>query len=123
MNVRKTQLSETRVRDKSYTLTQFDALKGIKYLKKIQKLLVPVWAELVNSEGKITPEVITLASEKFYEMDENDIKMMICDALCLNPNNFETEFAGEYIAMFNLLKEIIMFNFQDVFTQLGLEEI
>jgi len=123
MNIRKTKQSETEINGKSYTLTQFQATTGIKYLKKIQKLFVPVWAELVGTGGTVTPEVITLASEKFYDLDEKDLQAMVCDSISMTPANYELEFAGQYIAIFNLVKEIIMFNYQDVFTQLGLEEI
>lgn len=122
MNVRKTQISETQVNGKSYTLTQFSATSGIKYLKKIQKLLVPIWAEAVASEGTITPETIRMASEKFCELDEADIRSMVCEATSIMPVNFDLEFAGQYMGLFNLVKEIIMFNFSEVFTQLGLED-
>ena len=105
----------------SYTLNQLKATAGNKFLKKLQRILLPVWAE-ISSKGEIDQEVIMLVSDKITELDEKDIQDLVCESISMRPDTFDIEFAGNYVGLFELVKEIVMFNYADVFSHLGLGE-
>jgi serine/threonine protein phosphatase PrpC len=134
----------------SFVLTQFDGETGLKYSKKLQKILIPVMVEYfdklekhkadaqaiktVDEDGNevitgytISPEVIKsiakIASEKLDELEFEDVKSMICIGASIPPSEFSNRFMGKTVVIYKLLKEIVLFNFEDVFTELGLDEI
>ena len=107
----------------SFTLTQLNTQSGIKYMKKVQKIVLPVWAEASKGEGVTMADIIIKASEKLDELEESDITSLVCESLSITPKQFEEKFRGKYFLLLKLLKEIVWFNFEDVFIELGLEEI
>jgi hypothetical protein len=106
-----------------FVLTQLSAESGIRYLKKVQKIVLPVWAEATKGEGVTLADILVKASEKLDELDEKDIISLICESTNTLPSKFNDTFNGKYVVIGKLLKEIVFFNFEDVFTELGLEEI
>ncbi len=129
LNIRETRNVDIEYKKKgetvveSYQLTQLNAQSGIKYMKKVQKVILPVWAEASKSKDVTIADIILKASEKLDELDEKDIVGLVCESLSIAPTQFDAKFNGKYVVLFKLLKEIIFFNFEDVFTELGLEEI
>lgn len=105
-----------------FLLTQFPATVGIRYQKKIAKVLLPSMAEILKNQENPEVNGAALAMEKLAEnidlIDEELIKEMILRGATKGTAtiNFDMEFAGEYNKLFDLLKEIIMFNFAGVFT-------
>lgn len=108
-----------------FIITQFPATKGLKYQKHLAKLLLPAFAEISKS-GSETP--IILALEKLAEnidlIQEDILKEMVVTGATKGTStiNFDIEFAGNYGNLFNLLKEIVVFNYESVFTLFGSDE-
>lgn len=105
----------------NFVITQFPATFGNKILKEIQKLFLPLWAELNIKEGAMDAEFIKHASDKLSELDEELIRDMVCQACSIQPKKFDDEFAGAYSTLFELVYEIVWFNYEDVFQKLGLQ--
>lgn len=113
------QQKSVEVAGESYFLTQFPATKGIKILKQLIKLVGPAAAEIFK-DGDIGGAVGKLV-ENLDNVDvENLIKEMIGSVSKGNVAiNFDNEFAGSYSKLLLLIREIVEFNFGDVFTILG----
>lgn len=111
-----------------YLLNQFGALEGIKYQKALAAVLLPAIAE-ISKGGEMSEESaisigMTKLAENIDKVDERMIEAMVVRGATKNNMqiNFDNEFAGKYMELFQLLKEIVMFNFGSVFTMLGSEE-
>jgi hypothetical protein len=107
-----------------YLLTAYPATKGLKYQKKLAKVLLPAFAEITkNSQSE--EQAISIALEKLAEnlddLDEEMLKEMVVLGATKGGMqiNFDFEFSTDYAKLFNLLKELIKFNFASVFTVLG----
>ena len=113
------QQKSVSINGEDFLLTQFPATKGIKILKQLIKLIGPAAAEIFK-EGDIGGAVGKLV-ENLDQVDvENLLKEMVATAAKGNVAiNFDNEFAGEYAKLLKLVKEIVEFNFGDVFTILG----
>lgn len=111
-----------------YMLTQFKATQGLVIEMKLIKLLGPAFVELqkMAADGGGEDEVLTLAINKLIEqMDKIDVVSLIKELVMSATRgtvafNFDQEFAGRYGDMFELVKEVLVFNFADVFSKLGL---
>jgi hypothetical protein len=140
INPRETKIFSFTYRDKEnkeavieFTVTQLNAASGIKYMKKVQKLVLPVWAEAQRAGEKSADgeegagvsfsDLMIKLSEKLDELDEKDIVDLVCESLNYTPTKFNDVFRGKYFVLIQLVKDIIMFNFKDVFMALGLEEV
>lgn len=121
LKIRQTKLIEVEGIDTPYTVVQLGATSGNKVLKQLQKLILPVFSQLAQSEGQFTPEIISLVSEKLEDLDEELIKSVICESCSMQPKDYEVEFAGKFISLYSLLWEILWFNYEDVFQRAGLE--
>ena len=104
----------------TYTVTKLNATSGVKYFKIVQKLIVPI---LLRQEGSTMADLLKLASEKINDLDESDVKSLVVESIGITPAQFELEFSGKLFTLYKLLQEIVFFNFEDVFTELGLEGI
>lgn len=123
------QNKEVHVGGDTYLLTQFPATAGIRYQKKLAKVLLPAFAEFVKSQGAAGASPMGVAIEKIAEnidqIDEDLIKEMIVKGASKGSMsiNFDFEFAGKYDKLLDLLKEIIEYNFSSLFTKLASAEI
>lgn len=118
-----------------FKVTQLNAESGLRYMKKVQKLVLPVWAEAIkaakNAGTEDAPEddkvsfadIIMKVSDRIDELDEKEITALVCESLSITPSKYNEMFRGKYFALMQLVKEIVMFNFEDVFLALGLERI
>lgn len=111
-----------------YKITQFLATKGLGIEVKLMKLLGPSFMELQkaaqdeNAQEAVLSAAITVLIEQF---DKVDVVALIKELLSgvtkgTATINFDQEFAGRYGAIFDLVKEVLKFNFADVFSKLGL---
>lgn len=124
---------EIQVAGDTYLLHQYGAIEGLKYQKGLARVLLPAIAEITQSgeglsEGLSEASAIARAMDKLAEnidkIDERMIEAMVVRGATKDNMsiNFDNEFSGNYMKLFQLLKEIIMFNFGSVFTMLGSEE-
>lgn len=111
-----------------YKITQFLATKGLGIEVKLMKLLGPSFMELQkaaqdeNAQEAVLSAAITVLIEQF---DKVDVVALIKELLSgvtkgTATINFDQEFAGRYGVIFDLVKEVLKFNFADVFSKLGL---
>ena len=111
-----------------YKITQFLATKGLGIEVKLMKLLGPSFMELQkasqdeNAQEAVLSAAITVLIEQF---DKVDVVALIKELLSgvtkgTQTLNFDQEFAGRYGVIFDLVKEVLKFNFSDVFSKLGL---
>lgn len=115
------------IEGQEYLLTQFPATAGLKYQKKLAKVLLPSLAEIVKAQmsQEVSPMGVALEklAENIDQIDEDLLKEMILKGAAKGSMaiNFDQEFAGAYDKMFELLKEIVEFNFGSLFTKLASE--
>lgn len=112
-----------------FLLHQFGAIEGLKYQKALAQVLLPAIAEISKLGESLTDQsAIAIGMNKLAEnidkIDERMIEAMVVRGATKNnlAINFDNEFAGKYTQLFELVKEIVMFNFGSVFTMLGSEE-
>jgi len=82
-------------KQKTYPMTLLPASVGFKYFSKID-----------NPMG----------------LESDEIKELVCISLNMKADKFEKEFAGKMGAIFTIVKEIIEFNYADVFQELDSDE-
>ena len=113
---------------KDYLLNQFGAIEGLKYQKALAQVILPAIAEISKAGGLSEGEALSVGMSKLAEnidkVDEKMIEAMVTRGATLDSMaiNFDNHFAGKYMELFLLLKEIVLFNFGSVFTMLGSEE-
>jgi hypothetical protein len=112
-----------------YLLTQFPALDGIRYQKKLAKVVLPIIKEWMGGEEgeNIFGNIIDRVWENIDQLDEKFIVELVIKgatkgSVAFNEASFNMEFAGKYAKLFKLVQEIVKFNFSDVFTLLGSAE-
>lgn len=113
------QQKNVTVNGEEFLLTQFPATKGIRVMKQLIKLVGPAAAEIFK-EGDISGAVDKLVENMDAVDVETLLKELVASASKGNVAvNFDNEFAGEYAKLLLLVKEIVEFNFGNVFTMLG----
>lgn len=116
------------VSGQDYLLNQFGAIEGLKYQKALAQVLLPAIAEISKHSDGSEESAISIGMAKLAEnidkVDERMLEAMVTRGATKNSMaiNFDNEFAGKYMEMFQLIKEIVMFNFGSLFTMLGSEE-
>jgi hypothetical protein len=116
---------EITIGQDTYLLHQFGAIEGLKYQKALAKVLLPAIAEISKGEAVTETSAISIGMSKLAEnidqIDERMIESMVVRGATKNNMaiNFDRDFAGKYVELFQLLKEIILFNFGSVFTMIG----
>lgn len=119
---------EVTIGENTYLLHQFGAIEGLKYQKALAQVLLPAIAEISKAGEMSESSAISIGMNKLAEnidkVDERMIEAMVVRGATKNNMaiNFDNEFAGKYMQLFQLVKEIVMFNFGSVFTMLGSEE-
>lgn len=108
---------------KRYMIEQFGAWQGSKLMKKVLKVAAPIIAALQdNTQGVATEVVIIRAlSESLDNLDEATTKELfskVYDDSNGKLVDVDTEFAGRYKHMFDLLWKVVEVNkFIDVFQE------
>lgn len=110
----------------SYLLTSLPATKGLKLLKQITKLVGPAFGELSKGGADQEGPGVSGAIEKLVEnLDNVDVENLVKELVSSASKgsvaiSFDHEFSGEYAKLFELVKEIVEFNYGSVFTKLGI---
>jgi hypothetical protein len=107
------------VDSEEFMITQFPATKGIRILKQLIKLVGPAAAEIFK-DGDIGQAVAKLVEN----MDSVDVEALLKELIGSVSKgsmaiNFDNEFAGEYAKLLKITREVVEFNFGNVFTALG----
>lgn len=110
---------DVMIGEDEYKLTQLPATKGVRVLKQLIKLVGPAAAEIFQ-EGNVGGAVDKLVEN----MDSVDVETLLKElvATAAKQNlaiNFDSEFAGDYAKLLKLSKEVVEFNFGNVFTLIG----
>jgi hypothetical protein len=119
---------EVTVNGNDYILNQFGAIEGLKYQKALAQVILPALSEISKAGVEDESNAISIAMSKLAEnidkVDERMIEAMVSRGATKNSVaiNFDNDFSGKYMELFQLLKEIVLFNFGSVFTMLGSEE-
>lgn len=127
------------INESEYTITQFTASKGLRYLKQLIKILAPSFAALSEGadvsnidvksaiqDGTIQTDGFSKAVNLLVEnMDKEDvvelIKSLVQGVRKNNKDiNFEFEFAGNYGELILVLVEVCKYNYSSVFQEGGL---
>lgn len=111
-----------------YKITQFLATKGLGIEVKLMKLLGPSFMELQkasqdeNAQEAVLTAAISALIEQFDKVDVVSLVKELLSGVTKGTAtiNFDQEFAGRYGVIFDLVKEVLKFNFADVFSKLGL---
>lgn len=114
---------EVTIGDSKYLIQKFPATKGLKYMKILTKVLSPLYSKMNSESGLTFGELVETLLEQIETVDEDLIKEMIILSTGMQERAFEFEFSGKVVVMFELLKTILFFNYEDVFSQLGLQEV
>lgn len=125
-----------------YMITQFKATLGIKLMKQLAKLLGPAFIELQkagdtgdikgkNAEAEKAKReeqaMMNAATVLIDNLDNVEVEQLVITLMSgvtkgTQTINFDMEFAGKYDVLFSLLKEVVSFNFGNVFSRLGFQE-
>lgn len=113
------QQKDVTVGSEEYKITQMAATKGLKVLKQLVKLVGPAAAEIFQ-EGNVGGAVDKLVEN----IDVVDVEALFKELVATVSKqnmaiNFDSEFAGNYALLLSLSKEVVEFNFGNVFTLLG----
>jgi hypothetical protein len=101
-----------------YTITQFGARQGIKLGKKVAKIALPAFGALYSDpdEDASMGILMEVVSENLDYLDDATIQELLSSTTKNNyAIDFDNEFAGNYMTLFNLLWEVVQFNFSDFF--------
>lgn len=128
------------VNDTDYMLTTIPARKSLKISKQLVKLLGPAFLKLQSSgvnpdaQGKKALDsnkekeeaaMVAAVEALIDKIDDVDVEALIIELVTSGATkgtmaiNFDIEFAGCLGSLFMLVKEIIVFNYQDVFSVLA----
>lgn len=113
---------QVEIGGKIYTITKLPATKGLKYQKYFLKVLGPAYIEAQKSEHSTMADVLAKVIEHLDEIDEEKLKGLVVDSEVVSAARFDLEFSGNLLNLFKLIKEIVFFNYEDVFTLLGMGE-
>lgn len=104
------------------TITKFPATKSVRYQRHLLKVAGPAFIESQKAEDTTIADVFAKFLENLDYLDEEVMRNMVVESIGISPAKFETMFSGETVELFKVLKEIVFFNYHDVFTLLGLEQ-
>lgn len=112
-----------KINNQAYIINPFKGIKGFKIQAKLIKLVSSGLSGLGGSED--VDGIVKAIQVLLGENDVDDITNLIMEILSdtMTPDgklDFDTEFSQNYLALFELLKEVILFNYKDVFQKLGI---
>lgn len=114
---------EVTVGDEKYTITRFSAIKGLKFQKYLLKVFGAAWVEAEAGERPTIASILAKVIDNVEEIDEMVLAEMVCLSLDMQLQDFDFKFSGKTVTIFQLLKEIVFFNYEDLFTMLGMGEM
>lgn len=110
-----------------YIINPFKGRQGWIIQSKLAKIALPaIQAAGVNlsDESNMLATIVAIAKEVLDCIEGKDSLALVEELLSLTYKgtmkvDFDTEFALNYSSAYKLLKEVIQFNFKDVFSMLG----
>jgi hypothetical protein len=109
--------------DETYVINPFLTTKGLRVKAKLVKYLGSSLSAALSAEDEGT--VVDLIAGVFAEITEDQYVELIKEILSnVTKNNmnvdFDKEFALNYGNLFKLVKEVLEFNYNDLFSLLGI---
>lgn len=115
------------INDVDYIINPFKGKQGLKLQMKLLKLVQPALSAIrdLTDEADQMAIIGEMIKGVMTRADEDEILQLIEELLAgvykgTIKLDLDKEFTCNYAAVFHLLKEVIMFNFKDVFSQLGI---
>ena len=114
------------VGDETYIINPFLTTKGLRIKAKLVKYLgTSLSAALAASDDEDDTSIIELIADVFTEMTEDQYVELIREILSGVTKNgvlidFDKEFALNYSNLFKLVKEVLEYNYSDLFSLLGI---
>lgn len=114
--------TNTHVNGTDYIITQFGATQGIRIQRQLVRLLGAPILDAQKDGGDLN--VASLIKAVIDNLDNVEVEKLVPELVSrvtigTKSINFDDHFAGKYGDLLALIKEVLTFNFQDVFTQLG----
>lgn len=121
---------ELKLDDRIYFVTQYPATKGVKLLANLAKLLGKPLVMLTggNMDTEVKPEALGEAFESIaMQLSDDDFLDLITNILSSTQIQmdgktrdivFNTDFSGNYLHLFKLIKEILFFQYNDFLGQI-----
>lgn len=115
------------IKDKKYILEPFLGKKGFKIKQKVVRILAPVLKEVgtLKEENTIL-EYLAVAVQSVMEHSDDDSLFNLIEELLTGAKtesgkiDFDTEFSQNYVTLYKLVAEIVLYNYKDVFSELGM---
>lgn len=115
------------INDVDYIINPFKGKQGLKLQMKLLKLVQPALSAIrdLTDEADQMAIIGEMIKGVMSRADEDEILQLIEELLAgvykgTIKLDIDKEFTCNYSVVFHLLKEVIMFNFKDVFSQLGI---
>lgn len=121
------------INEKKYIIEAFGGVKGFKIKQKLVKLLAPALEAFKSSKETDSDDqslmLIADAVQSVLETTEDDgifnllTELMTAVKTENGSIDFNEEFKQNYVSLYKLAKEVIMYNYQDVFQALGMNAL
>lgn len=112
--------------DETYIINPFLTTKGLRIKAKLVKYLGTSLSSALNAEDEST--IIDLIANVFSEITEDQFVELVRDILSNvtkngMPIDFDKEFALNYTNLYKLIKEVLEYNYKDLFSLLGINAV
>jgi len=113
------------VGDESYLVTAFLTSKGLRIKSRIIKYFGASLTEAFSGDAEDDSTIISVIAGLFDQITEEQFVELTKDILSnVTKNNqmidFEREFSKNYVNLYKLIKEVLEFNYSDLFSLLGI---
>jgi len=115
------------INDTDYIINPFKGKQGLKLQLKLLKIIQPALSSLQNVTDDATQMVVIgeMLKGLMSSADEDALLALIEELLAgvykgTVKLDIDKEFTCNYAVILELLKEVVMFNFKDVFSKLGI---
>lgn len=113
----------SHIGDNTYVISPFLTSKGLRIKHKLVKYLGSSLSNAFDAEDDGT--IIELIANVFAEIPEDQYVELLKDITSgvsrdNMPIDFDKEFALNYLNLFKLVKEVLQFNYNDLFSLLGM---
>lgn len=106
------------IKGSNFLITQMGGWEGLRVGRQVVKILGPAMVELFTKGEQGFDSATEVFLDNIDKFDDELVKTLVGtatkDGMAIN---FDDEFSGNYMAMVTLIKEVIWFNFQDLFTE------
>jgi hypothetical protein len=119
-------IKNSKGEDSKFVMVQYDAMKGLTYQRKLLRILGPSFIAFQQStQETFLINVVEKFLENLDQVEPAFLKELVIQGAFKEGRvtiNFDNDFAGEYMVLYTLIQELVMFNFKDVFQALGLNQ-